>query len=77
MVKYKIRELGPKAQKKEGEKMKSSSKRCAYCGNEMRARGGGDAAGGGYWKCKNKKCGRTSWEWKKIAPPIPLVYTGK
>jgi len=74
MSKYKIRELGPKSPKREGEKMKPNSKRCVYCGREMRARGGGDSAGGCYWKCKNKKCGRTVWEWKKVTPPTPLVY---
>lgn len=52
---------------------------CPYgCGGKLRPRGSGDAAGGYFFKCKNKKCGRTVW--KRKDPPkevIPVVYEKK
>lgn len=59
--------------KSKDKKMSPHSKVCPFCGNEMRCRGASDAAGGISWKCRNKKCGRTTWERKVPKPPIPLV----
>jgi len=59
--------------KKKERKMKKHSRRCPHCGNEMRCRGASDSMGGISWKCRNKKCGRTIWERKKVIPPIPIV----
>ena len=76
--KDKVRELKSKSDfsHKRGEKkMNANAKRCKYCGHEMRARGCGDVAGGLYWKCKNKKCGRTVWKYNPVTPPEPLVPT--
>lgn len=59
-------------EKKKEKKMNPNSKKCR-CGGEMRCRGASDAMGGISWKCKNKSCGRTVWERKLAAPPVPLA----
>ena len=62
-----------KDRKKKERKMSPNSKRCPYCGNEMRCRGASDSMGSTSWKCKNKKCGRTIWERKPVVAPEPVV----
>jgi len=62
-----------KNDKKKERKMRPNSKRCPYCGNEMRCRGASDSMGGISWKCRNKQCGRTVWERKKVVPPVPVT----
>lgn len=60
--------------KEKGDK-KMGAKRCAYCNGVMRCRGAGDTAGSTSWKCRNKKCGRTTWTRKiPLVPPVPLVF---
>ena len=64
--------------KGEIKKMKANERKCLTCSSIMRPKGAGDIAGGIYWKCKNKKCGRTVWVRKyPLTPPIPLVYQGQ
>ena len=60
-------------EKKGKREMSANSRKCQYCGNEMRCRGASDSAGGVSWKCRNKKCGRTMWERKRPLAPEPLV----
>lgn len=69
---YKKRHEGKEKKKKE-RKMSPNSRRCPHCGNEMKCRGASDSMGGISWKCRNKKCGRTVWERKPVAPPEPVV----
>lgn len=73
--KYKMRELKSRSFYKEQSKQKKilDIKQCPYCGYKMKDRGSGDACGGYYWKCRNKKCGRTIWEHKIPLAPYPLV----
>ena len=59
--------------KKKEKKMKANSKRCPYCGKEMRCRGSLGCAGATSWKCKNKRCGRTMYEKKRAMPPEQLI----
>jgi ssDNA-binding Zn-finger/Zn-ribbon topoisomerase 1 len=66
--------------KRDGPKEKENKMemKCPHCGSKMRFRGAGDTAGSRFWKCRNKKCGRTVW--KKADPPkevIPVVYEKK
>jgi len=73
----KKRDGPPRQRKKEREKEKVEMK-CPHCGNRMRFRGPGDSAGGIFWKCRSKKCGRTVW--KRVDRPkevIPVVYEKK
>lgn len=48
-------------------------KKCAHCGSPMKPRGSVGVVGALSWKCRNKKCGRTIKEFKKVKPPEPLV----
>lgn len=57
---------------------KSMEVKCPYCQGIMKCRGPGDAAGAIFYKCRNKRCGRTLWE--RAGPPkkvIPVVYQKK
>ena len=71
------KEYKPKRIKKEGE-LKTNEKRCPYCNGRMKCRGPKNTVGTIYWKCKNKKCGRTT-DYRKDPPKevIPLVYIDK
>ncbi|MFA5048340.1 MAG: hypothetical protein WC516_04955 [Patescibacteria group bacterium] len=71
------REQETRKEKKEGD-IKIQEKKCPYCGGILRHRGPKDGAGTVYWKCRNKKCGRTV-NLKKDPPKevIPLVYINK
>lgn len=64
-----------KREKKEGDKVKPNTKKCPFCGKEMRARGAKNSVGTIFWKCKNKSCGRTV-DFRKEPPKevIPLTY---
>jgi hypothetical protein len=61
--------------KKEGD---VNAKKCPHCGSNMKCKGPGDTAGAVYWKCKDKRCGRTLWV-RKPAPKeiVPLTYDRK
>ena len=75
--KFHKREQEPRREKKEGEN-KMPEKRCPYCGGHLRCRGPKDGVGTIYWKCRNKKCGRTIS--LRRDPPkevIPLVYVDR
>lgn len=71
--KYKMRELKSRETFRDKSKKVLDIKQCPYCGYKMKERGSGDACGGYYWKCKNKKCGRTVWEHKIPLAPEPVV----
>jgi len=64
-------------EKKEGG-AKMPEKRCPHCGGIMRFRGPKDCMGTVFWKCRNKKCGRTV-DIREDPPTevIPLVYVDK
>lgn len=62
-------------EKRKKRKENKNMKKCPYCSNEMKCRGASDVAGATSWKCRNKKCGRTSWVRKNPSPPTPLVAT--
>lgn len=75
--KFRRKDQEPKREKKEGD-AKMQEKTCPYCGGTLRCRGPKDSVGTTYWKCRNKKCGRTVSTRKD--PPkevIPLVYIDK
>lgn len=59
--------------KKREREMSPHSRKCPHCSGEMKCRGASDVSGGISWKCKSKKCGRTSWERRHPRPPIPLA----
>lgn len=75
--KFRKREYESKREKKEGD-TKMQEKRCPHCGGILRYRGPKDGVGTVYWKCRNKKCGRTVSV--RRDPPtevIPLVYVNR
>ena len=47
--------------------------RCPHCGSGMKPKGTIGCVGMTYWKCRNKKCGRTKYERHVAKPPTPLV----
>ena len=52
------------------------TRKCSCCKSDMKYRGPKDTVGTTYWKCRNKKCGRT--ENIKCEIPktvVPLCYT--
>lgn len=60
---------------KKRKKENPMAKKCPSCESEMRPRGASDCCGGLSWKCRNSKCGRTTWVFKlPITPPEPLTY---
>jgi hypothetical protein len=68
----------PRRQEPERQQVKKKregymAKKCPFCNSEMRFRGPSDAAGATSWKCKNKRCGRTTWVRKNPVPPEPIV----
>ena len=53
--------------------MKKHQRQCMHCKNGiMSLRGAGNVSGGSYWKCKNKKCGRTHWKHPVPLPPAEI-----
>lgn len=64
-------------EKKESE-TKKMEKKCPHCGGPLRFRGPKDCVGAMYWKCRDKKCGRTVTLKKDfVGPAIPLVYVSR
>ena len=67
-----------KSDTKESEMKKMPEKKCPHCNSPLRFRGPKNCVGAMYWKCRNKKCGRTLTIKKDfIGPAIPLVYNNK
>lgn len=66
-----------KKEKREGE-IKMQQKKCPHCHSPLRYKGPKDGVGTIYWKCRNKKCGRTV-ELRREPPKtvIPLVYVDR
>ena len=55
-------------------KEKVASKKCPFCGGNMKEKGASDSVGSLSFKCRNKKCGRRVWVRKSGSPPlIPIV----
>ena len=64
--------------KKEKTEVKKPEKHCPFCNKFMKFRGPKNSTGTIYWKCRNKKCGRTIN--LRVDPPleiVPLVYVRK
>ena len=60
------------------DKENKQEKYCPYCNKAMKYKGPKDGFGTIYWKCRNKKCGRTVE--LRADPPkevIPLIYIKK
>jgi tRNA(Ile2) C34 agmatinyltransferase TiaS len=63
---------------REKKKDRADDKRCPHCNGKMKSKGPKDVNGTVYWKCRNKKCGRTV-DFRKAPPKevIPLTFVDR